>query len=366
MADWSRIVNTTIKEYIRDVEINVMRNRKLTALLQSKGRVSMNHSGDGMDWKVRYKRAPMVGYADTDTITFSRRDKWKTAQLDWRGYVISDSMTKGEKLKNKGVPAIVQLYAGIAKGLLEDMEDEFGDEMYINGYASGNQKRMHGIESFFNSATAGSGLGVPVGVTSATYANLSTQLGYYGGQWGNGVSATWPNGAGDAHYDFWSPVVVDYTNTNLTATTKTWPNTCVESLRYGIIKSQRNKSQNGMLDMILLENELYRQWLAQLDTKERIIINRGSKSGGLQQFGFTDVQNFDGVEVTWEYGTPAGVGYGFNVDQMELRSMQGQLFVPEGPDYDVASKSWRFSVDFFGNLVFNPRYMCKFMALGGT
>lgn len=31
--------------------------------------------------------------------------------------------------------------------------------------------------------------------------------------------------------------------------------------------------------------------------------------------------------------------------------MQGQLFVPEGPDYDVASKSWRFSIDFFGNLV---------------
>jgi hypothetical protein len=48
---------------------------------------------------------------------------------------------------------------------------------------------------------------------------------------------------------------------------------------------------------------------------------------------------------------------------MELRSMQGQLFVPEGPDYDVASKSWRFSIDFFGNLVFNPRQSEAALAL---
>ena len=52
MADWSRIVNTTIKEYIRDVEVNVVRNRKILALMKSKGRISFNHAGDGMDWKV--------------------------------------------------------------------------------------------------------------------------------------------------------------------------------------------------------------------------------------------------------------------------------------------------------------------------
>jgi hypothetical protein len=56
---------------------------------------------------------------------------------------------------------------------------------------------------------------------------------------------------------------------------------------------------------------------------------------------------------------PSGVGYGLNVDQMELMSLQGQLFVVEGPDYDLQTKSWKTSVDFFGNLVCNPRFQFK-------
>jgi hypothetical protein len=44
---------------------------------------------------------------------------------------------------------------------------------------------------------------------------------------------------------------------------------------------------------------------------------------------------------------------------MELMSLQGQLFVVEGPDYDIQTKSWRTSVDFFGNMWCNPRYQFK-------
>lgn len=354
MADWSRIVNTTIKEYIRDVEVNVLRNRKVTAMLKQKGRITFNHAGDGMDWKVQYKRAPMQGYADTDTLTFSRRDRWKTAQLDWRGYAITDSMTKQERLKNKSTEAIVKIYDQIAKNLMDDMEDQFGDEFYIDGSAAGNAKRIHGIESALSggSASAGNFIATP----NKTYANLDTTLGAYGGT----ASGTWPIGTFDAHYDFWSPLLVDYTNTGWAATTKTWPNTCIEALRFGIIHTRKNKSKKGMLDFIILQDELYRAFLQAIDGKERIMIQRDKKSDGLVSLGFEDVQNFDGVDLTYEYGTPANVGYGWNIDQVELKSLQPQVFVPEGPDYDVASKSWRFSVDFFGNMTLNPRYLCKF------
>ena len=33
-APWARVVNSTIKKYIRDREVNILRNRKLTALLK--------------------------------------------------------------------------------------------------------------------------------------------------------------------------------------------------------------------------------------------------------------------------------------------------------------------------------------------
>ena len=32
--EWSRVVNTTIAKYIRDVEVNILRNRKLLAMLE--------------------------------------------------------------------------------------------------------------------------------------------------------------------------------------------------------------------------------------------------------------------------------------------------------------------------------------------
>src|SRR5262245_17682091 len=142
--DWSRIVNTTIREYIRQEEPNLRRNRKLLAMLQARGRISMNHGGTDMDWKVKFKRAPVQGYADSDTLTFARRDRWKTAVLPWRGYAATDSMTKLERLKNKGTEAIIKVYEQIAPQLLEDIDDQFGDELYIDGNAAGNSLRIHG------------------------------------------------------------------------------------------------------------------------------------------------------------------------------------------------------------------------------
>jgi hypothetical protein len=367
--EWSRIVNTTIHEYVRDVEVQILRNRKLLAMLKERGRITFNHAGDLLDWKAKYKRAPMQGYADTDTLTFSRRDRWKTAQLDWRGYAATDAMTKLERLKNKNTEAIVKIYSEIATNLVEDIEDQFGDELYIDGNAAGNTKRIHGIESFLG--TSGVQAAGYVGTPSSVYAGLSCVLGNYGGSWSvdGSSNVNWPTGTGDAHFDFWTPLIVSYTNsTGTTGTwssaTKTWPNTCKEAMRFGIVKGKKNKSKKGQLDLILHNDELYRQFLNQLDGEERLMVERGTKKGGLVALGFEDVVNFDGVDVSYEYGIPTNNGYGFSMDNMELMSLQPQLFVPEGPDFDIASQSYRFSIDFFGNARFNPRYKTCWKALG--
>lgn len=359
MAEWARIVNTTIHKYIRDVEVNVLRNRKLLALLQKKGRITFNHSGDQLDWKVRYKQISMTGYADMDTLTFSRNNRWKTANLDWRGYAATDAMTKRETLLNKNTEAIVKVYSEIATNLMEDMEEQFGEELYIDGNATGNSKRIHGLESFLGDTGSEASAGY-IYPPSDTYAGLSTTLGNYGGNWSTVSSnVNWPSGTGDAHYDFWSPLIVRYTSNSWSASTKTWPNTCREVLRYAIIKGRRNKGKKGMLDLTLLENELYRQFEEKLESNERLVITRGEDLG-LWSLGFKDVINFEGCDVTYEYGVPTNIGYGICTDAMELCSLQKTLFVPEGPHFDPASQTWRFSIDFFGNLkVSSPRNFFK-------
>lgn len=355
---WSRVVNSTIKKYIKEREINILRNRKLTALLKKKGRMSFNWSGIAMDWKVKYKRVRLTPFADGDTLEFSRKDRNKTATLDWRGYSATDSMTKGEFLMNRNTEAIIKLYSEIASDLIDDMEDAFGEEFYVNGYDPNNSKRVHGIESFMGaSQNAGNGAATPTG----SFAGLSCVPGTYGGSWNPGALPAWPHGKGDAQYDFWSPLIVDYGDTLFDATTHTWKNNCVEAVSFGIIKSKKSKSAKGQLDVIFVDDEMFRQYLAVQRTKERIEVARGGDKSPLVALGFSDVINQDGTDITWEYGITQGAGYGFNCDMMELRSQQAQVFVPEGPDQDISTKSWRFSVDFFGNVVWNPKFFVKWV-----
>jgi hypothetical protein len=359
---WSRVLNSTIKNYIKEREVNVLRNRKLTALLKKRGRLSFNWSGINMNWKVKYKRVRLTPFADGDVLTFDRKDRHKTAEIDWRGYSLTDSMTKGEFLQNRDKQAIINLYSSISTDLMDDAEEFFGEEFYLNGNLSQNAKRIHGIETF-GAATqsVGNGAGTP----TASYAGLSCVPGFYGGTWTPGSLPAWPNGFGDPQYDFWSPIVVDYGDTLFPGGANpgnTWAANCIEAVAFGIIKSKKSKSARGMLDVIFLNDELYRTYLSQARTKERIMVDRGSASG-LVQLGFTDVINQDGVDLTWEYGTPSGVGYGFNIDMMEVRSQQRQVFEPEGPEFNMSTKSWQFSIDMYGNVAYNPKFFVFFKRL---
>lgn len=359
MPDFSRTINTTISKYLREVEPEILRRRVLLAKLQSMGRVSYGYTGLNMVWRVRYKRAPITGYAEGDTITFARQDKWKTAELDYRGYTVSDARYKMEGLKNRGDEAIVKVWAEAGENLVDDIEDQFGDELYIDGNAAGNTRRLHGLESFFS--VSGASASAPIGVNNDTYAGLSTALANYGGSW----TGTWPSGTGDAHYDFWTPLVVDYTSTVATASggwasaTKTWANTCREALRFGIIKTRKNKSRKGMMDLGILNDELYRLFEEKVEANERVMVQSGNRST-LYNLGFEDVIRFEGVEFTFEYGVPASTGYGLCSSAMELCSMQDQLFVPTGPVYNETDQSDRLTVDFYGNMKFQSlRSMVK-------
>lgn len=348
MAEWTRIVNTTIHKFLRETEIGVVRNRKLLAMLQSKGRITFGHSGDLLDWKIRYKRNPMQGYADMDTLNFSRKNRWQTAQLDWRGYAATDMMTKREKLINSSTEAIVKVWSEIASNLLEDVEDAFGEELYGDGNASGRGKNIHGFESWFGDTNSEASAGF-IYPPSDTYAGLSTALGNYGGNWDvNGSSQViWPAGKGDAHYDFFSPVVVKVTSNSWAAGTKTWANTCREALRYGLIKGRRNKSKRGTVDMVLMDGDWYRLFEEKIEATERL---GAVRPDGLLKLGFTDVISFEGIEHTWEYGLPSETAYGIPTESLELCSLQKTLFVPEGPDFDISTQAHRFSIDFYGNL----------------
>lgn len=351
--------NATINRYIRKVTLAIARKRVFLAMLMARKRVSYGVKGKLQDWKVKVKRTPIIAFDDGDSLTFSRQNKHKTAQLPMRSYVVTKAIYKGDRLMNGGNEAIFNLWADAAGECMDDIQDQFCEKLLqIDGNATGYTKQIHGLPSVCGATDNGSSS--VVGTNADTYAGLSTVRGGFGGSW----TGTWPDGYGSSQYDAWSPLIVDYgasvaeSSGGWSASTKTWPNTCIEALRYGIINTQRNSDD---LDFILLEKNLYRQLLGAAQAEERLVVSRNQDSA-MSKLGFKGI-NIDGVDIFWEVGLPSGVGYGFCLDQIELFSYQKQLFVSES-SFNHEKVADRVSVDFYGNLrIMSPRNLCQFTSL---
>lgn len=375
---FARTASTTLARHIREVEQAFLRNYQIGALLEANGRLVYGYSGEGFDWPVQYRIHNVEGNTGETQRNFVRRNLWKVANQEFRGYQTTDSMFYREFLSNKGEEGIVKVYDRFVERLETSMKQTLGGEYYIDGEITANNQSWHGLETLFNTADT-RGTVDPhtydvdeaekraanaediVGYPQGSYAGLNMQLGYYGGE--NETGKVWPDGLADPEFDFWTPLIVNYTTTStlLPSATNTWAGQGTEAMRYAIINCQRNVSMEGQITNILLNRELYRQLLDSLASKERINI---TSETGLRALGYKNVINFDGVEVSWEVAVPSGVGYGINYNQMQLISMDDVLLRSEGPEYDMDSQSFKAVVSTLSNIKYSsPRNFFKLASL---
>ncbi len=355
------VATTTILDYFKGQNDNTIRRYKLLALLQQKGMIEYNASGTGFQWVVKYTQKPMEQYAAGSQLSFTDMNKWQNPVLDWRGYKMTQSIDEVSVLMNKGDQALVNRLSTLSSDLLTDMEQQFHSQFFVDGNATGFENAIHGLESFFSvsgAATAGY-----VGTPNDTYGGLSTALGAVSGTWSNdsGTGTTnWPRGYGDPDYDYFSPIVTLYDNVAGFGAGG-WATNCEKAMSFSIAHAQRNAGNAGTTDVIMLEPELWRQYADFNRSRQRIEVTPGGATG-LVSLGFKDVINFDGAEVTKEFGVPSGVGYGLNISEMELRSMRPQLFEAAGPEWVLQYAAYLIFLRFNGNMRFNPRSHFKLKA----
>jgi len=364
-TDWARSIATTIVNHLKEEEIASLRKYKVFAALEGSGNVRTNMSGRGFDWELQYRNHTPTGNNGETARVFARQNLWKNAELEYRGAQVTDAIYKKEMLENRGAQALVNVAGKMSNRLLTSMEQYLAKEWVVDGYASGNELRFHGIESFMGTnGTINIGTGAqrtanaadPFAYPSDTYAGLSTTLGAYGGSQKTGV---WPNGEADPEFDFNSPTIVNYTSSYFGGTT--WEANCVKAVREAIHQTRRNDTLEDQVDMVLLDRRLFIDFLNTLDAKERVIV---SKQNGLRSYGFTDVFELDGVEISSENSVPANTGYGLAMGNMELLCMEGQLLNSEGPFYDEITQQYRYVVSMLGNLKFkSARNFFKLSAL---
>jgi hypothetical protein len=367
-TDWSRVIATTIVNHLRETEEATFRKFKVFALLEQSGNVVMNQSGRGFDWNVRWQNAPVTGNTGDTPRTFSRVNMWKRAELPWRGFTTTDSIYRREMLENRGQQALVDVAGKMAERLQESLEQHLSYQPYRDGNASGAENDFHGMESFLsydgtvNETASGvadkrtsSNTGDRYGYPNDTYAGLSTQLGFYGGGRIGGGTGRWPNTPVDPSLDFYSPVIINYNATTFNGAGggQNWKSNCVFAMREGIHQCKRNDTKEAQIDLVVLDRSLYIQFLNTYKDQERIMV---SKENGLKALGFSDVVTLDGVEITSEYAVPAGKGYGLSVGNMELRCLENQLMVAEGPFFAEETQSYRYACSTLGNFRFrSPR-----------
>jgi hypothetical protein len=369
--DWARAIATTIVQHTREEEIAVFRRFKVFTMLEASGNILMNQSGRGFDWNVRYRNAPVTGNTGDTPRTFSRTNMWKRAELPWRGFTTTDSIYRRELLENRGKEALVNVASQMAQRLQESLEQYLSYQPYVDGNASGNENFFHGALSFLGydgtldedgpsakqqdttaSGNYKGGTGDRFGFPTDTYAGLSTQLGYYGGGRLNATSGVFPDVPVDPEFDFYSPIIVNY-NASGWKNKRTWADNCIQATREGIVQCKRNDSKESQIDMVVLDRKLFIQYLNQLESKERAIITR---ENGLRSFGYADVFEQDGCEICHETAVPSGLGFGLSIGNMELRCLENQLFMAEGPYFSEETQAYRYACSTLGNMRFkSPR-----------
>lgn len=364
MSEAMTVVQTTARKWLKGAIDNTIRKRLLFRLAEEKGRISLGHDGYDMNWDIEFRESPISPYGDGGVLTFSRRDNYRQLTLDWRGYKGTDLMTEKEYLMNSGAAAILRRYDKIIPNLLKALTNTFSGEWYVDGNATNNENRLHGLESFLGDAgntVAADRIAKP----TDTYAGRATTPASDGGSWstdlgtGNYPNATlatdWPFGSGDVQYDHMSPVLANISSTGWGTGSTAWQDNCEIIFTLMTNWLTHKGGEDGKPDVHMLGLDLFSDFQTKQLAKQQIIIPHTKA----QDLGIGNVLNFNGVMVASDFDVPAGYGYTLNTDQLELLSLDKVLFHQHGPTWDDRTCEWLFQVGYFGNLRFNPKYFGK-------
>lgn len=361
--DWLRAANTTLAQTIRELQDATLRNYQMGALLMQGGRFLGMQRGRGIDWEVKYRNHPVEGNTGQTERNFARINLYKKAYAEYRGYQATDAMFEEEFLANgAGETQIIDVFDGMVRRIEQSVDAFMGGQYYIDGDDADNLQFWQGIDTIFkfagtiNSSTGAArtaNTGDFVAYPYGTYAGIEMELGEYQGS--NQTGYVWPAGLSDPQYDFWSPLGVMLDNTTFTGgSTPTY-----DAVRWGLTHADRNRSQKGQITNIMADRERFRLLKEEADTKERIIV---TSEVGLRALGFRDTINFDGREVSWEVAIAPDTLYGFNYQNIEMRSRYAKLMESEGPFYDHYTQAYNAVVKSRSNMRYeSPRNFVKWM-----
>lgn len=364
-TNWIGIVHSTMPKYLKKLVDTTMRDRLLLAMVQSRGRVKLNCSGDYLQWPVFYSLPEMETYNDGGIVNFGNHNPNLSLAVNWRGYIVQDSISQMQNAMNSGDTAIVNLFQQKQNNIKQSIREKFCAELYGDGDASDAGMRIHGLESFLSYDDSLTDAGDTIAYPNDTFGltSESTTPQDHGGYWSAGgtspnhtLASDWPDGQGTSEYDCLSPKLVNWSSNAWGTSSTAWEANAWRVTDAMIDWLSYTGGKEAKPDVIVYSNDMFRGYKNAQESKTRINIPHKES----QDLGFSDTLNHNGVAIDKDFDCPMNTGYAINVDKMELCSLFPQLFWYEGPDKDPHSAwSYLFATGFYGNCTWQPKFFGK-------
>ena len=367
MAENSQLLIATAKKYVKGAADLTRRNRLWLAMLESQGLLAFNAEGYDLNDVVEFSQPEMTTFGDNDDVTYANHSAYKSRTTDVRGYKMTDMLSLKQFLMNRGELQIVALYDRKSKNLEKAFRDKFSKELYVDGNATGNDQRFHGINSFMGAGACAAG--DIVAKCDDEYLGLYTAQGYYGGTWSTDLAAAdrpnatlatdWPDGNGTTEYDFYSPKLVNASSTAWPSGSTKWQDNAPDILTsIGIwCHSTLGDGEFGMLHMM---GTHYFQGLARSQSpKLRAMVPYTGADLGI------NVKNafvYDGSIIKYEFDCPADECYSLTPSAMEGFFLQDSLYTLESFK-EQNQQTYNMILYSFGNFRWMPKYFAKTYAI---
>lgn len=331
------IAKEVTSRYLKGAADMTFRRRLWLQKVKDAGRVMYNRTGHSQTWSLEVRQAEVRQLSDAQTVAFAPVDRTEQLTLGNRSLIATDKLTDMKREMMAGPEAIRDYYKDMLPKLLRDIQDAICQSLFVDGNATGNERRYHGLESFMGSGTTV--VADVIAKPSDSYAGQSTALGgFSGATWSSdlatspnaSVATDWPNGTGDSEYDAVSPLLVNEGSNNWGTGATDWQNNCEEAVRYAVIhmaKLGAMDTEKGQVPIIFLHNATK---LGQMKSylSARNFHPVPYKDG--QDFGFGAISFvFEGAVHDMDYDVPVSTSYGLAIPKMELSCVGGELITSE-------------------------------------
>ena len=360
-TETAQLVEVQVADYARGRVDNTVRRRLVLRMLDQRGRITYNNRSHQFVWTEQFDQPDISTTGAGGQFTFNESDLYRQCGLEVRGYSGEDVLYYKNHAMNGPAGAMIEYYGDKIPRLMEAMEDEIGKDIYLDGNDANRPDSLHGFDSGLGYTAPNPG--DMVAQPNDNYAGHATNLGTITGTWDNRLSAAnqpnqslgsdWPNGRGDAAYDWHAPLILNGTSTRWGS--PHFYDTAGIIFRRATTWARKNGGRDARPTCFMCGGDKWWDYTTYQEQYFRNVIPHEEAV----DLGFPETLKQEGVMIAEEFDTPADSVYILNVNKMELKSIDNVLWRTVGPHYDMKSDAFLFRVGFFGNLIMVIKYQGK-------